>query len=208
MKKIIGICIVTAFSFILFTGCQKINGGEETDRSDSEPSVYDETSAADNSEASDDGSYTAIPPEHTTVQTSDNAGTSEGESSVPETADQIIGTAESLIGTPFAMNGISPETGFDNPGFIYYVLRENGFINCPRFIADQASMGTKTDYGSLKKGDLIFFSTDGSGKADFGGIYTGGGQMIYCPYPGQTVQNVSITSDYWVNAFYTGVRLS
>ncbi|MDE6578931.1 MAG: C40 family peptidase, partial [Ruminiclostridium sp.] len=82
------------------------------------------------------------------------------------------------------------------------------FINCPRGAAEQASMGTHTDYDSLRKGDLVYFSTDDSGQADFGGIYLGDGQMIYCPYPEEDVQIVSISSDYWVNAFYIGVRLS
>lgn len=209
MKKIIGIFVMTVLSFILFTGCQKINNGEETNTSELTPVISDEvTPPSDNSAISEDEPYTSTPPEYTIAHTSESVQTTETENNTSETADQIIRTAESLIGIPFAMNGSSPETGFDNPGFIYYVLRENGFINCPRLVAEQASMGTQTDYSSLKKGDLVFFSTDNSGKADFGGIYIGDQQMIYCPYPEQTVQVVSISSDYWVNAFYTGVRLS
>lgn len=209
MKKIIGIFVMTALSFILFTGCQKINNSEVTDTAETVPVTSDEiTLSTVDTVISEGEPYVSYSPEHTVAQTSESVWTTETENNISETVNQIIQTAESLIGIPFAMNGSSPEEGFDNPGFIYYVLRENGFINCPRLIADQASMGTQTDYGSLKKGDLVFFSTDNSGKADFGGIYIGDEQMIYCPYPEQAVQVVGISSDYWVNAFYTGVRLS
>ena len=98
--------------------------------------------------------------------------------------------------------------GFDNSGFIYYVLRENGFINCPRLTKDQASMGTHIGYDELKSGDLAFFCTADSGNPDFGGIYIGEGQMIYSPMPGQTVKITDITSDYWKKTFVTGISLS
>lgn len=122
--------------------------------------------------------------------------------------NDIVQSAEALIGVPFADNGEDPVTGFDNSGFIYYVLRENGFINCPRLIKEQADMGTKIGYSQLKSGDLAFFSNDESGTVDFGGIYIGDGQMIYCPMPGQTVKIADISTDYWRNAFVTGVSLS
>ena len=169
--------------------------------------------ASDSANPSKDGGSNvsdAPMPEYTT------SGTLQGEVSIATApADDIINmensivqTAEALIGIPFAENGASPSEGFDNSGFIYYVLRENGFINCPRFTADQAAMGTHIDYERLKSGDLAFFSTDDSGKADFGGIYIGEGQIIYSPMPGQDVRIADITSDYWKNAFYTGVSLS
>ena len=124
------------------------------------------------------------------------------------TENGIVQTAEALIGIPFAENGITPADGFDNSGFIYYVLRENGFINCPRLTADQAAMGTHISYNELKSGDLAFFSASDSSSPDFGGIYIGGGQMIYSPMPGQTVKVTDITSDYWKNSFVLGVNLS
>ena len=170
-----------------------------------------------------DVSESEIPSQSGSPGASDNhisdittSGTLLGEVSVVTTpSDDIINmengivqTAEALIGIPFAENGASPSEGFDNSGFIYYVLRENGFINCPRFTAEQAAMGTHIDYERLKSGDLAFFSTEDSGKADFGGIYIGEGQLIYSPMPGQDVRIADITSDYWKNAFFTGVSLS
>lgn len=125
-----------------------------------------------------------------------------------DVSNQIVQTAEMLLGIPFEENGVSPVTGFDNSGFIYYVLRENGFINCPRLTNEQAAMGTVIGYDELKSGDLAFFCTADSGKPDFGGIYIGNGQMIYCPMPGQTVKIADVSIEYWRRTFVSGVRLS
>ena len=119
----------------------------------------------------------------------------------------IVQTAEALVGIPFAENCATPDDGFDNSGFIYYVLRENGFINCPRLVRDQSVMGENIGYSELKSGDLAFF-TNGEGTADFGGIYIGDGKMIFSPMPGQNVREADITTSYWQNCFVTGVRLS
>ncbi len=202
MKRIIGTAITIMLFLMLAAGCQKFEGETVTDT---------EASAAseDNTDKTEITETAAPADSDKTAQTDAEAVITTAEpADVSDTVNQIVQTAESLLGIPFATNGASPDTGFDNSGFIYYVLRENGFINCPRGASEQASMGTHTDYDSLRRGDLVYFSTDDSGQADFGGIYLGDGQMIYCPYPGENVQIVSISSDYWVNAFYIGVRLS
>ena len=207
MKKTIGTAVAIMLFLMLVTGCQKLEGETVTDTGVPAPTASeDNNTAADETEITD--TVAPADSEKTDQTDAEVIITTAAENDISDTVNQIIQTAESLLGIPFAMNGASPDTGFDNSGFIYYVLRENGFINCPRGASEQASMGTHTDYDSLRKGDLVYFSTDDSGQADFGGIYIGDGQMIYCPYPEQEVQIVSISSDYWVNAFYIGVRLS
>lgn len=123
------------------------------------------------------------------------------------TADLVVSIASSLIGTEFADGGESPEYGFDNSGFIYYVLRENGYITCPRGVSKQAEMGTVIGYDELQKGDLVFFSESGT-VAEFGGIYEGGGKMIACLMPGTTVKEVDITTGYYTKHFYCGVAIN
>lgn len=172
-----------------------------------EPAPQPDTSSS-SSEVTPADTSSSETSQTTPQQTEDS---SEEITTVPEETDKlglsIAQTAEALIGIPFAENGSSPEEGFDNSGFIYYVLRENGFINCPRLIPDQAAMGNHVDYDSLRVGDLAFFSTDNSGNPDFGGIYIGDGQLVYSPMPGQNVKIADITSDYWRNSFAVGVSL-
>lgn len=121
--------------------------------------------------------------------------------------NKLTMTAETLIGIPFADGGSSPDFGFDNSGFIYYVLKQNGYVNCPRGLSDQAAMGVKiSQMNELKSGDLVFFSENGE-NAQFGGIYKGDGIMISCQSPGQTVKETDISTKYYVNNFFTGVRV-
>ncbi len=122
-------------------------------------------------------------------------------------ANPIVETAEGLIGIDFAENGASPAEGFDNSGFIYYVLRENGYISCPRQISGQIEWGENAEYDHIKAGDLLYFSDEPGGDASFGGIYAGGGEMIYSPYPGEKVKKADVTARYWKDRFVTAISL-
>lgn len=132
---------------------------------------------------------------------------SEPERAENESAGNVILLARSLIGTDFADGGESPQMGFDNSGFIYYVLRENGYITCPRGVSAQSEWGTEISYPELVPGDLVFFSEGGS-VAEFGGIYSGDGVMIACLMPGTQVKEVNITTDYYRGHFFRGVAIS
>ncbi len=129
------------------------------------------------------------------------------ESASSDVVTAVTDMAQSLIGVPFADGGDSP-AGFDNSGFIYYVLRQNGFLACPRGVVAQSTMGTRLEYDELKKGDLVFFYNDSKTDAGFGGIYIGGGKMIACLMPGTLVKEVDITGDYYKTNFFGGVSLS
>lgn len=121
--------------------------------------------------------------------------------------NKIVTTAEALIGIDFAENGASPSEGFDNSGFIYYVLRENGYISCPRQISEQLNWGENTDFENVKAGDVVYFSDKPGTDASFGGIYAGNGKMIYSPFPGEKVKKTDITSEYWKSRFVTALSL-
>ena len=123
-------------------------------------------------------------------------------------ADNIIATAHSLIGIDFADGGDTPEAGFDNSGFIYYVLRENGYISCPRGVTAQSQMGTEISYDGLRPGDLAYFYADDMTTVSFGGIYCGDGIMVACLMPGTQVKEINIDSPYYVQHFYRGVSLT
>ena len=125
-----------------------------------------------------------------------------------EAADDIISTAHSLIGIDFADDGASPDYGFDNSGFIYYVLRENGYITCPRGLNAQSRMGTAIAYDELRPGDLAFFYAEDMATVGFGGIYYGDGIMLACLMPGTQVKEVDITTPYYRNHFYKGISLT
>lgn len=132
-----------------------------------------------------------------------------GDGQSSEAAKNVVAMAYSLINTPFAENGASPD-GFDNSGFIYYVMRKNGFLTCPRGTIAQSEWGAKRSYGKLCAGDLVFFSNDGESDVSFGGIYAGGGEMIACiTHNGVSkVWSVDITTDYYCRNFVRGIAIS
>ena len=123
-------------------------------------------------------------------------------------AQSIIATAHSLIGIDFADGCDTPEAGFDNSGFIYYVLRENGYIGCPRGVYEQSQMGAPLTYEELSRGDLAFFYAEDMTTVSFGGIYIGDGLMVACLMPGTQVKEINITTPYYINHFYRGVSIT
>ena len=191
-------------SLLIFSGCSNTSAATETSADTPETSVQIQTSAQTTSVSF----QTTIPiiTEENSEETSEHS---------PETSliitdsssSAIAQTAESLIGIPFADGGTSPSEGFDNSGFIYYVLRENGYVNCPRQISEQIEWGENTVYDSIKPGDIVYFSAEPNEKASFGGVYVGQGEMIYSPSPGETVKRTDISTPYWQTRFAAALSL-
>ncbi|MCL2086287.1 MAG: C40 family peptidase [Oscillospiraceae bacterium] len=123
------------------------------------------------------------------------------------TENGITTAASSLLGIGFTQGGSSPSEGFDNSGFIYYVLNQNGFLNAPRRISEQAQMGDRvSEFDELQPGDLVFFSESGA-AAEYGGIYMGNNTMIFSSSLNEVVREQDISGDYWKNAFFNGIRV-
>ncbi len=74
--------------------------------------------------------------------------------------DEIISTAIKYLGTPYKSAG-KDERGFDCSGFTYFVMKSSG-INLGASSRAQAQQGVGVEIYDLKKGDLIFFGSNGS----------------------------------------------
>lgn len=200
-NNIILILVVTVISVAIIVASVIISagGGEESSDASSQATTSATTVT------------TTAPPqtEPITVTTTTTAMTVVSDASYDaETAEHIIATAHSLLGIDFTDGGESPDTGFDNSGFIYYVLRDNGYITCPRGVAAQAEMGSRLTYDELKKGDLVFFCTEDFSSVGYGGIYSGDGKMIACLMPGTQVKEINIESEYYQTYFSHGVSIT
>jgi peptidoglycan hydrolase-like protein with peptidoglycan-binding domain len=117
------------------------------------------------------------------------------------TTNGILATSKSLIGVPYLWGGTTT-SGFDCSGYTKYVFGKNG-ITLPRLSRDQYNMGRPVAFGSLRPGDLVFFSLNNNGQVSHVGIYIGGGQFINAT----TSKGVTISSftSYWTN-IYVGAR--
>lgn len=127
------------------------------------------------------------------------------ENEISETAQKIIDIAEENLGVKYASNRCTPEEGFDSSGLVYYCFKEAG-IEVPRRVKDQLRSGDEVGYDDLRAGDIVFFSAEEGGKANFCGIYAGGGLIIYSPAPGGSVKTANITTGYWTARFVSGAR--
>lgn len=211
---ILAVTIISIGIIIATVVISTAGGGNESSRSESKPQTTSRTTAS--SEESKESSDIVILPY--TEEAVESAETHEASSSLPsestpdevphsEDAVNLIATAHSLIGIDFVDGGDTPEVGFDNSGFVYYVLRENGYITCPRELTKQSDMGTALSYSELRPGDLAYFYADDMATIGFGGIYCGDGVMIACLMPGTQVKEINITTPYYTSHFYRGVSL-
>lgn len=190
----LALALVTALS-----GC----GSDNTSSDNSTPDITSTTPQSTDSEPS--SQQTTVSDIISLPESSDNSST------INDLRTQIVSTAEALVGVDYVSGMATPEQGFDNSGLIYYVLRENGFINCPRGTAAQKEMGTTVALSEIEPGDILFFTDKDSETGemiDFAGIYTGNGQLIYSPYPGEKVKFADLNSSYWQNCFSRAVRVA
>lgn len=140
-----------------------------------------------------------------TVPASSQTNAVQSGSNGSATGAQILAKATEYLGTPYVYGGASP-SGFDCSGFVYYVYGTFG-ISVGRTPAEQYSAGTVVDKASLQPGDIVLFAGTGSSSISHTGIYAGNGQFIHSPNSRSTVSYSDLTSGYWSEHFYCGVRV-
>jgi cell wall-associated NlpC family hydrolase len=106
---------------------------------------------------------------------------------------RAVQIANRLTGVPYVWGGASPGSGFDCSGLVQYVYGKLG-ISLPHYTVSQYGHGRAVSRGSLRPGDLVFFS-----GLNHVGIYAGGGKYIHAPRSGTTVRWSSLAShgDYY-----------
>ena len=75
----------------------------------------------------------------------------------PSLSLRAVQIANHLTGIPYRWGGASPRAGFDCSGLVRYVYGKVG-IDLPHHAASQYGHGRRVSRGSLRAGDLVFFS--------------------------------------------------
>lgn len=83
---------------------------------------------------------------------------------------QLINSASEQLGTGYRSGGTTPE-GYDCSGLIYSTFKKFD-ITLPRSSVDMAKIGRKLDEDDIRKGDLIFFKTNGRRVINHVGMVT------------------------------------
>lgn len=212
MKKSLVTLLITALAVTtaaLMSGCGSDTTSSDNTTPDTPPTTQESKSSEPSSQQTTVSDIISVPESSGDAESNENSESSD--TTVTDLRSQIVATAEALVGIDYVSGMASPEQGFDNSGLIYYVLRENGFINCPRGTAAQKEMGTSIGLDEIREGDLLFFTDKDSETGEtieFGGIYIGNGKLIYSPYPGEKVKFADINSAYWQNSFSVAISVA
>ncbi|OIK11665.1 C40 family peptidase [Bacillus sp. MUM 13] len=121
-------------------------------------------------------------------------------------SEKVVQEGKKYIGVHYRYGGTTP-SGFDCSGFVGYTYRKATGKILPRTASGIFSTGQYVSRSSLKKGDIVFFSTIKSKRgASHTGIYIGGSKFIHA----STSKGVSIDSlktSYWRAKFIGARRL-
>jgi peptidoglycan DL-endopeptidase CwlO len=124
---------------------------------------------------------------------------------IPASATDAVELAAALIGKPYVWGAEGPRA-FDCSGLTQYVYREVG-IDLPRRAISQAQVGDATGR-RLRRGDLVFFSTDERRSlVTHVGIYEGGGVMINASKRHGRVRRDDLSEEYWADRFMFARRV-
>lgn len=120
-------------------------------------------------------------------------------------ASYIVKYAEGFLGSPYVFGTAGPDE-FDCSGFTQYVFANAAGIYLPHSAAAQSGEGSAVSISNMRAGDLVFFSTNGSGNVSHVGIYIGNDEFIAANNDGVSIQNL-FSSAYWSNDFLWARRI-
>ena len=106
------------------------------------------------------------------------------------------------VGVPYHWGGISPSSGFDCSGLVYWAYGRLG-IELPHSSYALAAVGRRVPHSRLRPGDLLFFS--GFGHV---GLYVGHGRMVHAPHTGTRVQVVKLGRSHYGDQVISARRLT
>lgn len=116
----------------------------------------------------------------------------------------MVRTAQSLLGVPYR-NGGSDPAGFDCSGFVRYVFAQHG-VSVPRDVRRQWTAGHEVSRGRIRPGDLLFFSTKGSGPTHVS-LAIDTQRFVHAPSSRGVVRIEALTSTYWERRFIGARRV-
>jgi cell wall-associated NlpC family hydrolase len=100
--------------------------------------------------------------------------------------ERVAKIALKEVGVPYRWGGVSPLSGFDCSGLVYYAYGRLG-IKLPHSSYALFDHGRGISRRKMRPGDVLFFS--GLGHV---GIYVGRGRMVHAPHSGSRVQVVKL----------------
>lgn len=120
-----------------------------------------------------------------------------GTPALPRTGRSLVRAAKTFTGLPYLWAGVSG-FGVDCSGLTWLDYHVHGMV-IPRDAAPQAAHGRAVLFAHLRRGDLIFYASNG--MVHHVTMYAGRHQMVQAPHTGASVETVPVTL-----AGYAGAR--
>ncbi len=117
--------------------------------------------------------------------------------------EELVKTARSFLGVPYRWGGTDGDNGFDCSGLTMACYRLNG-LNLPRVSRNQFQAGRWIPKHQLRKGDLVFFATNGGKRVSHVGIYIGKNRFIHAPSTGKTVRIEKLSAPFFSRTYMGG----
>ncbi|WP_308540270.1 NlpC/P60 family protein [uncultured Murdochiella sp.] len=111
--------------------------------------------------------------------------------------------ARAQVGKPYVFACSGPDA-FDCSGLVLRAYSNIG-IYLPHSAESQSGYGYAVSMDNLQPGDMLFYTTDGSGTVSHVGIYVGDGMMVHASAPGIGVIMTNIY-DNWYQSRFMGAR--
>lgn len=111
--------------------------------------------------------------------------------------------ARAQVGKPYVFACSGPDA-FDCSGLVMRAYSNIG-IYLPHSAESQSGYGYAVSMDNLQPGDMLFYTTDGSGTVSHVGIYVGDGMMVHASAPGIGVIMTNIY-DNWYQSRFMGAR--
>ena len=106
------------------------------------------------------------------------------------------------VGVPYRWGGISPASGFDCSGLVYWAYGRLG-VEVPHSSYALAGIGRQVARSRLRPGDVLIFS--GYGHV---GLYIGRGRMVHAPQSGRLVEIVRLGRSHYGSRLVEARRIT
>ncbi|MDH6113122.1 cell wall-associated NlpC family hydrolase [Kitasatospora sp. MAP12-15] len=129
---------------------------------------------------------------------SDNSSSDSSDSPAARSGDTeaAVEFALAQVGKPFKMGGNGPNS-YDCSGLVQQAFLRAG-ISLPRIADEQYGATTPISSSDLQRGDLLYWSPDGSpGGIQHTAIYLGDNQYVEAAHPGTVVRISHLNSGNW-----------
>ncbi|MBO1420464.1 C40 family peptidase [Streptomyces sp. FH025] len=127
---------------------------------------------------------------------SSSHGSANGGVAVDRNVETAVQYALAQVGKPFRTAGNGPD-GYDCSGLVQQSFRRGG-IKLPRIANDQYAATTPISARELRRGDLLFWSPNGTKRGiQHVAIYLGDNRYVEAAHPGTRVRISRISSGYY-----------